>query len=55
MTNAKKFAQTFGLYATEMWAMPEKEFLKWLNDEYAVKRININDNKRISPTDICHP
>jgi len=31
MTNADRFKTIFGLYATELWAMPEKEFLKWLN------------------------
>lgn len=33
MTNADKFKSLFGLYATELWAMPEKDFLKWLNSE----------------------
>ena len=33
MTNAQKFQETFGIYATEMWAMPEHDFLKWLNDD----------------------
>ena len=33
MTNAEKFQQMFNLYATELWALPEKEFLKWLNTE----------------------
>lgn len=31
MTNSDKFKEIFGLYATEVWAMPEKDFLKWLN------------------------
>lgn len=31
MKNANKFKQAFGLYATEVWAMPEAEFLAWLN------------------------
>ena len=31
MTNADKFKQVFGLYATELWAKPECEFLEWLN------------------------
>ena len=31
MTNAQKFQETFGIYATEMWAMSEHDFLKWLN------------------------
>ena len=33
MTNADKFKSLFGIYATELWAMPEKNFLKWLNSE----------------------
>ena len=33
MTNAAKFKQVFGFYATELWAKPEKEFLEWLNAE----------------------
>ena len=35
MKNADKFKAVFGLYATELWAMPEGEFLKWLNSESA--------------------
>lgn len=31
MTNAERFKQLFGLYATEVWSMSEKEFLTWLN------------------------
>lgn len=34
MNNAKKFQQIFGIYATELWLMTEKDFLKWLNAEY---------------------
>ena len=33
MKNADKFKDVFGLYATELWAMPEEEFLRWLNSE----------------------
>lgn len=33
MTNAEKFQQIFNLYATELWALPEKDFLEWLNTE----------------------
>ena len=33
MKNADKFKAVFGLYATELWSMPEGEFLKWLNSE----------------------
>ena len=31
MTNAEKFRKHFGIYATELWAMTEKDFLEWLN------------------------
>ena len=31
MNNAEKFKQVFGLYATELWSMPESDFLAWLN------------------------
>lgn len=31
MTNADKFKHLFGIYATELWAMPESDFLEWLN------------------------
>lgn len=34
MKNADKFKDVFGLYATELWSMPEGEFLRWLNSEY---------------------
>lgn len=34
LTNAYKFREIFGIYATELWAMPEQEFLNWLNAEY---------------------
>ena len=33
MTNADKLKNIFGLYATELWSMPEKDFLKWLNSK----------------------
>lgn len=33
MTNAEKFEKIFNLYATEVWALPEKDFLEWLNTE----------------------
>lgn len=37
MTNAEKFWNLFdGLTATELWAMPEDEFLMWLNSEATV-------------------
>ncbi len=33
MINAEIFVAIFGIYATELWAKPEKEFLEWLNAE----------------------
>ena len=38
MTNAEKFRNVFGLYATELWSMQEKEFLEWLNTEMQPER-----------------
>lgn len=38
MNNAEKFKQIFGLYATELWAMPEEMFLEWLNAEAPEKQ-----------------
>jgi len=31
MTNADLFKAIFGLYATEVWAKSEQDFLEWLN------------------------
>ena len=31
MNNAELFEAIFGIYATELWAMEEPEFLQWLN------------------------
>ena len=36
-TNADKFRKMFGIYATELWAMPEAKFLEWLNAERSEK------------------
>lgn len=36
MTNADKFKSIFGIYATELWAKSEEDFLEWLNSEDAV-------------------
>lgn len=33
MTNGDKFKSIFGIYATELWAKPENDFLNWLNAE----------------------
>lgn len=38
MNNAEKFKQLFGIYATELWAMPEEKFLEWLNAEVLEKQ-----------------
>lgn len=43
MNNAEIFSQTFGIYATEMWAMPESEFLNWLNSLHDVNATNTTD------------
>lgn len=37
MTNAELFKQTFGRYATDVWSLPEDEFLKWLNADVQQK------------------
>lgn len=34
MINAKVFEQIFGIYATELWAMSESDFLEWLNAKH---------------------
>lgn len=33
MNNAERFKEVFDMYATEVWSMPEKLFLEWLNSE----------------------
>lgn len=33
MTNADKFKEVFGIYATELWAKTEKDFLEWINED----------------------
>ena len=40
MNNAEKFKQTFGLYATELWSMPESDFLEWLNRDVETTQID---------------
>lgn len=37
MTNAELFKQTFGRYATDVWSLPENEFLEWLNADVQPK------------------
>lgn len=46
MTNADKFKQIFGLYATELWSKTEGEFLTWLNSDFSqpdVPDTNVGD------------
>lgn len=40
MNNAEKFKKVFGMYATELWAMPEEKFVKWLNEEVHTNTIS---------------
>ena len=42
MINAELFSQTFDIYATELWAMPEQDFLKWLNAESITKKAEMD-------------
>lgn len=48
MTNADKFEQLFGIYATELWAMPESDFLKWLNEEVPNRTTEKPQNERVN-------
>ena len=38
MSNADMFTKTFGIYATELWAMSEQDFLEWLNSKYSEEK-----------------
>ena len=40
INNAEKFKKVFGIYATELWAMPEEDFLKWLCEDYEAEEEN---------------
>ena len=40
MTNAEAFRYDFGIYATELWAMTEAQFLEWLNTDCDRERPN---------------
>lgn len=53
MTNADVFHSQFGIYATELWAMPEKEFLDWLNSEYRIKTEIDHTEKVIKGLECC--
>lgn len=45
MKNADLFKDTFGMYATEIWSMSEKEFLIWLNENAQPKTGHCKDCK----------
>jgi len=49
MNNAEKFKQIFGLYATELWSMPESDFLEWLNRDVETTQIDhiADSNKKV--------
>lgn len=49
MTNAEKFGNIFGLYATELWSMPEQDFLKWLNIDVPDKNVGDIISRQIEP------
>lgn len=53
MNNADKFKQIFDLYATELWAMSEKDFLAWLNAESDASDTNSNDMEELKPCPFC--
>ena len=50
MNNAEKFKQIFGLYATELWSMPESDFLEWLNRDVETTQIDhvAESDKKVS-------
>lgn len=37
MTNSEAFHKIFNKYATEIWAAPEDEFLRWLNADFTAR------------------
>lgn len=47
MTNAELFEKTFGRFATEIWALPEKYFCEWLKaDAEDMEGVKKNDKRR---------
>lgn len=50
MKVADRFKQIFGVYATEIWALPEDQFLGWLNSEAPELHLGIKEmtNREIS-------
>ena len=47
MTNADLFKKIFGISSTEMWAMPEENFLKWNKAEATNEEKWIPVDKRL--------
>ena len=43
MIVADRFKQVFGVCATEIWALPESDFLNWLNSEAPELKIGIRE------------
>lgn len=43
MLVADRFKQIFGVYATEIWALPESDFLNWLNSEAPELKIEMRE------------
>ena len=41
MTNGEQFEQLFGFKATELWALTEEQFLRWLVDDAPELRIKV--------------
>lgn len=50
MTNAEKFKQMFGFYATELWSMSEEDFLYWLNSTADLPKVELTDDQVLSRT-----
>ena len=53
MKNADLFKNTFGMYATEIWSMSEKEFLIWLNEDAKPKTGHWSRKIKVDAYDIA--
>lgn len=51
MTNADLFKKVFGRYATEIWAMPENNYLEWLNAPFENNKV-IESLQKLEPKKI---
>ena len=49
MTNAEKFKKVFGVYATEIWAMQEDEYLDWSSSDYIKVVDRFYDGEDVEP------